>query len=153
MTAADEPSRTLVDTNVVVYAYDPGDLEKHQTAMDLLRRLSDAGLLIFSAQIFNEFSNVLLNRRRERPATPAEVAATLRRLAAPGEVVPLTAGMTLLALDAIPRHGFSFWDALVWAAARENGATVLYTEDFQHGREVEGVRIVNPFVSRGTDIP
>jgi predicted nucleic acid-binding protein len=41
----------------------------------------------------------------------------------------------------------SFWDALIWAAAKAIGATRLYTEDFQHGRVIEGVRIVNPFLA------
>jgi predicted nucleic acid-binding protein len=58
----------------------------------------------------------------------------------------LTRATTLRALEAIPRHGLSFWDALNWAAAKENGIPEVYTEDFQHGREIEGVRIVNPFV-------
>ncbi len=31
------------------------------------------------------------------------------------QVLPLTGAITLRALDAIPRHGFSFWDGLIWA--------------------------------------
>ena len=54
---------------------------------------------------------------------------------------------TLRALEAVSPHGFSFWDALIWAAAKENGISVVYTEDFQHGREIEGVRIINPFLA------
>ena len=64
-----------------------------------------------------------------------------------GEVVLVTPTITLRALDAIPRHGFSFWDSLIWAAAKENGVEVVYTEDFQHGRDIEGVRIINPFAT------
>lgn len=145
MSGPDDPAPVMVDTNVVVYAYDPSDLAKHKQAIELLAILSEQGRLMMSAQVFNEFSNVLMSRRREQPLAPPEVTTILRRLLMIGKVVPLTASMTLRALDAIPRHGFSFWDALVWAAAKEHSATVLYTEDFQHGREVEGVRIVNPF--------
>ena len=39
----------------------------------------------------------------------------------------------------------SFWDALIWAAAREAKVGVVLSEDFQHGREIEGVVFVNPF--------
>lgn len=52
---------------------------------------------------------------------------------------------TNVLVDAVARHGFSFWDALIWAAAREGGISTLDTEDFQHGRAIEGVRIVDPF--------
>jgi predicted nucleic acid-binding protein len=50
----------------------------------------------------------------------------------------------------MPRHGLSFWDALIWSAAVENNVAVIYTEDFQDGRVVEGVRFVNPFASSTT---
>ncbi len=39
----------------------------------------------------------------------------------------------------------SFWDALIRSAAAENGVAIVYSEDFQEGRDVEGVRFVNPF--------
>jgi len=43
-------------------------------------------------------------------------------------------------------HQISFWDALILHAARLSGAVVLYSEDFQHGKVLAGVRIVNPFL-------
>jgi predicted nucleic acid-binding protein len=39
----------------------------------------------------------------------------------------------------------SFWDALVVVAAAQSGASVLYSEDMNDGREILGVRICNPF--------
>ena len=42
-------------------------------------------------------------------------------------------------------HQLSFWDALILEAARVGGAELLLTEDLQHGRMIEGVRIENPF--------
>ena len=47
--------------------------------------------------------------------------------------------------SAVSRHRLSFWDALIWAAARENGVTVIYTEDTPGAGEIEGVRYINPF--------
>jgi predicted nucleic acid-binding protein len=61
-------------------------------------------------------------------------------------VVPLTPDLTLKALTSELGHGLSFWDGLIWAAARIHRISIIYTEDFQHGRDVEGVRFVNPFV-------
>ena len=39
----------------------------------------------------------------------------------------------------------SWWDALVWAVARENGVGLIYTEGMPGAAEIEGVRYVNPF--------
>jgi predicted nucleic acid-binding protein len=44
-------------------------------------------------------------------------------------------------------HGLSFWDGLIWAAAKEAGVGIVYSEDFQHGRDLEGVRWENPFAT------
>ena len=42
--------------------------------------------------------------------------------------------------------GFSFYDALIVAAAVESGCSMLLSEDLQHGRTVQGVAIFNPFL-------
>jgi predicted nucleic acid-binding protein len=151
MTGAVETGPALVDTNVVVYAYDPGDAVKHEAARVLVERLSTEGRLVFSAQVLNEFCAVMMRSRGGVGLSPTEVSVILHELEATGDVVPLTSAMTFRALDAMPRHGLSFWDALIWAAAAENGVGILYTEDFQHGREIEGVVFTNPFVAGPPD--
>jgi predicted nucleic acid-binding protein len=112
----------------------------------LLKRLSDEGRLVFSAQVFNEFGSAMMGPRRKKPLRPDEVAVILRELEATGEVVPITTSLTFRGLDAMPRHGLSFWDALIWATAAENQIGVIYTEDFQAGRKIEGVWFVDPFL-------
>jgi len=41
--------------------------------------------------------------------------------------------------------GYAFYDALIVTAAVESGCRVLYSEDLQHDRVVQSVRIMNPF--------
>jgi predicted nucleic acid-binding protein len=146
MTASTGSPRALVDTNVVVYAYDVDEPRKHDLARGLLKRLSDEGRLVFSAQVFNEFASAMMGPKRKKPLRPDEIAVVLRELEATGEVVPITPSLTLRGLDAMPRHGLSFWDALIWAAAAENRIGVIDTEDFQAGRTIDGVLFVNPFL-------
>jgi predicted nucleic acid-binding protein len=49
------------------------------------------------------------------------------------------------ALEIKAAHGFSYWDSAIIAAACALGCRELYTEDLSHRREVQGVRIVDPF--------
>jgi predicted nucleic acid-binding protein len=42
-------------------------------------------------------------------------------------------------------NGFSYWDSAIMAAARALGCRILYSEDMSHGRQVEGITIINPF--------
>ena len=51
----------------------------------------------------------------------------------------------LAAIDLHRLHGLSFWDALVLRAAKQGGCTVLFSEDLQARREIDGIRVINPF--------
>jgi predicted nucleic acid-binding protein len=51
----------------------------------------------------------------------------------------------LAAIDLHRLHDINFWDALIVRAAKQSGCSVLLTEDMQSQREVDGVRIVDPF--------
>ena len=51
----------------------------------------------------------------------------------------------LAAIDLHRLHGFSFWDALIVRAAMQAGCSVLFSEDLQGTREIDGLHIVNPF--------
>lgn len=44
--------------------------------------------------------------------------------------------------------GLSFWDCSIIAAARAQNCRELMTEDLAHGREIAGVRIIDPFRAR-----
>lgn len=150
MTASAENPRALVDTNIIIYAYDLDDPAKHAAAVELLERLSEQGRLVFSTQVFNEFCSVMMRPSRSGRLAPDQLALILHELEAIGEVLPITPALTFRALDAMPRHSLSFWDALIWAAAVENGVPMLYTEDFQDGRDIGGVHFVNPFAAGGS---
>lgn len=53
------------------------------------------------------------------------------------------------ALRAVQKHRLSFWDAMLWAVARQAGCRYLLSEDFQHGRTLEGVTFIDPFQPSG----
>jgi predicted nucleic acid-binding protein len=148
MIDSDDSSSQLVlaDTNVLIYAHDPTDPVKHATARRLLSGVLTDGRLVLSVQTMNEFFSVMTRPNRAVTLATAEASAILRDISEVCRVVPVSADIAFRAMGAPPSHGLAFWDALIWAAAKQSGATVLYTEDFQHGREIEGVRIVNPFV-------
>lgn len=135
--------RTLVETNVWVYAYDTSVPDKHARAGHVIEQLSTASDLVVSAQVLNELARVLLERRRRDVGL---VAAVIDEVAAAATCLPLTAVTTRLAVSAGLAAGLSLWDTLIWAAARQNDITVALSEDFQHGRELDGVRFTNPFL-------
>ena len=61
------------------------------------------------------------------------------------EVAPATGAALADAMSAVDEHRLSFWDAMLWATARQAGCSAIVSEDMQHGRRLGGVEFVNPF--------
>ncbi|HZW31074.1 MAG TPA: PIN domain-containing protein [Isosphaeraceae bacterium] len=146
MTDSIAATKVLVDTNILIYAADLQAGDKNLQAVQLIDDLKAQNRLVVSAQVWNEFYRAATRPNKPPSLSHDDASGTIRDLADAVRVLPLTRAITLLALDAIPRHGLSFWDALIWAAAKESGIPLVYTEDFQHGRDIEGVLIINPLV-------
>jgi predicted nucleic acid-binding protein len=50
------------------------------------------------------------------------------------------------AIDLEERYRVSYWDALILQAAGSAGATLLYSEDLNHGQEYGNVLVKNPLL-------
>ena len=48
-------------------------------------------------------------------------------------------------VDAMRAEPAAFWDAMLWATARQSGCSAILTEDMQDGRRLSGVEFINPF--------
>jgi predicted nucleic acid-binding protein len=135
----------LIDSNVFIYAFDPADPVKHERAIELIEEVTRDGDLVLSAQVLNEVAWTLLRRGAKLGLGPREVRQIVEEIAQSALVVPVTPELTFTTLTVALAHGLSFWDGLIWAAARQHRVAIIYTEDFQNDREVEGVRFVDPF--------
>lgn len=141
-----ETDVVFIDTNVLVYAFDADDPEKHIVADTIIRDLLLKGALCLSTQVLNEFYWNITSVRRPQRLDHAVALRIIEDLIQQSRIVALTPNLTLEALRVLPVHTLSFWDSLIWAAARAAGCSVVYSEDFQHGRVLEGVQFVNPFL-------
>ncbi len=141
-----ESPTVLIDTNILIYAYDPGAGEKHEIALRTVQEIAAQGKMVLSAQVINEFYWVSTRPGRGPGLKHEEASGILDDICASGVVFPLTQTATFRALKAMENNSMAFWDALVWAVAAENGVSTICTEDFQNGCVVDGVRFYNPFV-------
>jgi len=142
--------RCLVDTNVLVYAYDRSNLTKQKRAFEVLDRLALSTRGVLSAQVLSEFF-VVVTRKIPNPLPVAHAVRSVENYLRSWYVVPITPPLIYEALRGTEQHRMSYWDALIWATAKLNQIQTILSEDFQDGRAVEGVRFVNPF-SRESEI-
>ena len=132
----------FLDTNILLYSVsrDPAEAAKRDIAIALL----DADDIAISVQVLQEFY-VQATRVTRSDALSHEIAAGLIRTWLRFKIQETTLPVALGALDIKATHRLSYWDAAIVAAARALGCRELLSEDMSHGREVEGVLIVNPF--------
>ena len=138
----------LVDSNVLVYCFDPGFPDKQQIARRRLRDGLEAGRLFVPHQALMEF--VAATTRRSRAGAPllTEIDAwhemqnfmSLYPVLYPNETV-LRAAVQGAAL-----YRLSWFDAHLWAYAEVFELDEIVSEDFAHGRLYGRVRAVNPFL-------
>jgi predicted nucleic acid-binding protein len=133
----------FLDTNVLIYSIDTVGREarKCEIAIDLLKRRD----CVLSVQVLQEFY-VQATRSSRLGALSHAMAADLTSTWMRFPVQDNTIALFQDALQIKAVSGFSFWDCSIIAAARAQNCHELMTEDLAHGREIAGVRIVNPFI-------
>lgn len=138
---------SLVDTNVLVYRFDPRFPEKQRRATELLRDGIRDGSLRIPHQALVEF--VAATTRRRGDAQPLLAPSDARReaeeLLAQFDVLYPTEALFRLALRGAAAYELNWFDAGVWACAEHYGCETLLSEDFAHGRLYGTVRVVDPF--------
>lgn len=136
----------LVDTNLLVYAWDPGEAHKQERAIATLDGLHSAGSGRLSVQSLAEFFASVTRGAKPR-LTPAQAAEQVEGLAASWPVLDVTPLVVIEATRGVEDHHLAYWDAQLWATARLNQVPVIFSEDFASGSVLKGVRFVNPFRS------
>ena len=135
----------FLDTNILVYSFDPSAPAKQQIARELIETALSSQMGVISSQVVQEFLNVS-QRKFARPMGVAEARRYLN-----GVLLPLCQHFPSIslydkALMLREETGYSFYDALIVTAAIEMGCKTLLSEDLQDGRIIHNVTILNPFL-------
>lgn len=136
--------KVLVDTNVLVYAYDRAEPQKQQQAIALLDQLVQHDVGALTTQILAEFF-VTVTRKLAAPLSPADAYTRIEHFLLAWTVYETSGLIVLEAARGVRDHQLSYWDAQIWATARLYQLPVVLSEDFSSGSSLEGVRFVNPF--------
>jgi predicted nucleic acid-binding protein len=133
----------FVDSNVLLYALDEANPEKQKAARDWRAELWKSRRGRLSFQVLGEF---YVNAVRLLPKARDEARAEVRDLLA-WNPVGTDAALLELGWKIQDRYQLSYWDALIVAAAKASSCRYLLTEDLQAGQKLDGIVVVNPFLS------
>ena len=141
----------LVDTNVLVYCFDPRDPTKQRIATRVLNRRHWDIELVLPHQSLIEFVAAVTRPRPDLDGEPLMPAAEAHRviedLMLQFRVLYPDEDVLRTALRGTAMYQLSWFDAHLWAYAEVNGLPELLSEDFEHGRHYGSVRAVDPFLA------
>lgn len=138
----------LVDTNILVYRFDPRFPEKQAIAQALLRRGIEEDSIRVPHQAIIEFvaaaTRPLTGDRSLLSVTEARREA--EEFLAQFTILYPNEALVRLAFRGAAAYQLSWFDAHLWAYAEYFSLEELVSEDFQHDRLYGTVRAVNPFL-------
>jgi predicted nucleic acid-binding protein len=120
---------------------DRRDPAKQLLAREFLTGLPDRGVIVVSSQVVNEVAANLVRKFKE-PASSTKGLIAFLKLA---EFQTTEFEDVESALDLMEQTSISYWDGLMVSTALRAGCREFYTEDLQHGQDIRGLRILNPF--------
>lgn len=136
----------LIDTNILVYAYDESEVKKHK----ICKRLIDECWRVrekysISIQNLSEFY-VVITKKVEKPV-PMETAKEII-----GDIIEFQnwavinydVHTILSAIELNREYEVHYWDALIAATMRENNIFCIYTEDGDF-KSIPWLKVINPF--------
>lgn len=135
--------RCFIDTNILIYPFDNSNSSKQKACSTFLTQILVNAEPVISTQTLGEFFNVVV-RKLNFPKQDAMFE--VQKLTETFPVYEIKTENVLHAMQISNATQFSYWDSLILAMAIDTGCSVLYSEDLSNGQEIEGIKIVNPFI-------
>lgn len=136
------PESFLIDSNILVYAYDSSDKVKQQQALAFLRSIAQVKPIV-SIQNLVEF-HATVTEKIEHRISIEESKSRVMKMAGVFSVLIYTPSTLLLAADIQHAHKIHFFDALLVATMKEFGIHTIYTENTKDFTKIPWLNVVNP---------
>jgi predicted nucleic acid-binding protein len=139
----------LIDTNVLVYRVDARFPKKQETAANLLEETVRSGECRIPHQALLEFYAVVTRPWpgvKRTLLTSGEAREEIEVLLLTSIILHPVENVVRLGLYATAAFGLNWFDAHLWAYAEHYRCSIIYSEDFEHGRYYGSVKVINPFI-------
>jgi predicted nucleic acid-binding protein len=140
----------LVDTNILVYRFDPRFPDKQARATELLQSgiIEDSIRVPHQALIeFIAATTKPLTRAGPSILSREDARREMEEMLVQFEVLYPDEELVRVAIRGAATYGLSWFDAHMWAYAERFGLDTLWSEDFENGRLYGRVRTRDPFAA------
>jgi predicted nucleic acid-binding protein len=136
-------TKKLIDSNILIYAYDLSDEKKHKSAKDVLRDLLVNDQAIVSVQNLAEFARAMTEKAK-KPISRAEVRQLILEFTDSLKVVTYDGHTIADALLIASKYDLHFYDSLLLATMELHHIDQIVTED-DHFKRISWLKVTNPF--------
>jgi predicted nucleic acid-binding protein len=139
----------LLDTNVLVYAYDVSEARRRAIAKGLVDDVWNAGGGVLTLQNLSEFF-FAVTRKVQKPVPIVDAKTIVSDMLRSSRwiVIDRNAGTVMKAMEIVESGRAPFWDALIAACMLEHGIEIIVTENEKDFKKIPGITVVNPFKTR-----
>lgn len=139
----------MLDTNVLVYAYDVSEKRRRVIAEKLVDEVWNVGGGVVTLQNLSEFF-FAVTRKVQKPVPVVDAKTIVSDILHSSRwmVIDRNAGTVMRAMELVESVRAPFWDALIAACMLEHGIEVIVTENEKDFRRIPGLTVINPFKTR-----
>ena len=136
----------LIDTNILVYAYDTSEGTKHDTAKQLLKQIWQNGGGVVCVQNLMEFF-VVMTKKVASPIPFADAKTIIDDMIKSDSwrVIDRDINTFLQAIDLVSQYSVHLWDATIAACMKENGVMHIVTENKTDFEKIPDIQVIFPF--------
>ncbi|MBI4918697.1 PIN domain-containing protein [archaeon] len=137
----------LLDTNILVYAYDNTEDRKNEIALEIIEDcFGRGGMFALCLQNICEFLCVV-TKKMQNKMSPEEAEFLVKDITdfKNFKKIHYKIKTTLKAAHLTQKYGLHYWDALIAATMIENEIYDIYTENTKDFSKIPGINAVNPF--------
>ncbi|MEQ8169316.1 MAG: PIN domain-containing protein [Candidatus Eremiobacterota bacterium] len=126
----------------VIYSFISNDKDKHNRAKLFLKRSFKNNIVVISFQVINEVTCNL----KKKNFSEQDIKDIIKSFMDSCIVCNFTEEILLKSSELREKYKISFWDSLIITSSIGANCKFLYSEDMQNGLEIEGMKIINPFI-------
>lgn len=136
----------LIDTNILVYAYDVSEGKKHKASRDILMEIWKEGGGVVCLQNLMEFL-VVITSKVEKPIKVLEAKEIIEDFmnSEKWKVIDRDGDTFLKAINLVSEYGIHLWDSLIVACMKENNVTEIVTENRKDFGKIPHIIVTVPF--------